>query len=157
LTARAVAAIDRLGATTVRSFLEVPLRRVYRLPGSKIRQEVVEAFNALRVRFPELVPKRALSKETDTSTEAASSSIDVLLDALNFIRKTHLREASAQSLLASLISGFAWPCGWPAAARWPPAHTRLDGARAPGSVGASLRNHCAPGAVAAFFYPMAAS
>jgi serine/threonine protein kinase len=122
LTARAVAAIDRLGATTVRSFLEVPLRRVYRLPGSKIRQEVVEAFNALRVRFPELVPKRALSKETETATEVAeagSTSIDVLVpDALNFIQKKPASEKQVfQCLLGVTDSGFAWPCEWPAAAQ----------------------------------------
>ena len=121
LTARAVAAIDRLGATTVRDFLEIPLRRIYRLPGSKIRQEVVESFNALRVRFPDLVPKRALSKDADSAWDvavSAATSIDVLApDAFNFIRK---KTASEQSVFYAIFglaeTGYAWPYAWPATA-----------------------------------------
>jgi hypothetical protein len=47
------------------------------LPGSKIRQEVVEAFNALRLRYPDLVPKRALSKEADSAWDVAVSAATV--------------------------------------------------------------------------------
>lgn len=121
LTPRAVAAIDRLGATTVKDFLAVPLRRAYRLPGSKIRREVVEAFNALRVRFPELVPKRAGAKEAEASTElgeAAATSIDVLApEALNFIQKRPTSERQVLHCLLGLNdSGFEIPYQWPAAA-----------------------------------------
>lgn len=122
LTPRAVAAIDRLGATTVKDFLAVPLRRAYRLPGSKIRKEVVEAFNTLRTRFPDLVPKRAGAKETEAATElgeAATTSIDVLApETLNFIQR---RSASEKQVLHCLLgmndSGFEWPYEWPAAAQ----------------------------------------
>jgi len=122
LSPRAVAAIDRLGATTVRDFLAVPLRRAYRLPGSKIRREVVEAFNALRARFPDFVPKRSTAKETDTATElgeAATTSIDVLVpEALSFIQKRPASEKQVfQSLLGLSDSGFNWPYEWPAAAQ----------------------------------------
>jgi serine/threonine protein kinase len=121
LTPRAIAAIDRLGATTVRDFLAVPLRRAYRLPGSKIRREVVEAFNALRNRFPDLVPKRTTAKETDMATDLGetATSIDVLVpEALNFIQKRPTSEKQVfQCLLGLNDSGFVWPYEWPAAAQ----------------------------------------
>ena len=122
LTPRAIAAIDRLGATTVKDFLSVPLRRAYRLPGSKIRREVVEAFTALRARFPDLVPKRTAAKETDTATElgeAAATSIDVLApEALNFIQKRPDSEKQVfQCLLGLNDSSFDSPYEWPAAAQ----------------------------------------
>ena len=122
LTPRAVAAIDRLGATTVKDFLAVPLRRAYRLPGSKIRREVVEAFNALRARFPDLVPKRIAAKEADTTTdpgEGAATSIDVLVpEALNLIQKRPGSEKQVfQCLLGLNDSGFDSPYEWPAAAQ----------------------------------------
>ena len=122
LTARAVAAIDRLGATTVRDFLAVPLRRTYRLPGSKIRREVVEAFNALRARFPDLVPKRSTAKETEAATElgeAAATSIDVLVpETLHFIQKRPASEKQVfQHVLGLSDAGFAPSYDWPAAAQ----------------------------------------
>ncbi len=122
LTPRAVAAIDRLGATTVKDFLAVPLRRAYRLPGSKIRKEVVEAFTALRARYPDLVPKRTATKETEATTElgeAATTSIDVLVpEALNFIQKRPTSEKQVfHSLLGLNDAGFDSPYEWPAAAQ----------------------------------------
>jgi serine/threonine protein kinase len=122
LTPRAVAAIDRLGATTVRDFLAVPLRRTYRLPGSKIREEVAEAFTALRARFPDLVPKRTTAKEADTASdlgETSATSIDVLVpEILNFIQKRPVSEKQViRCLLGLSESGFIWPYEWPAAAQ----------------------------------------
>jgi serine/threonine protein kinase len=119
LTPRAVAAIDRLGATCVRDFLDVPLRRIYRLPGSRIRQEVVEAFNALRLRFPELVPNRALAKDAESALDVAvsgSTSIDVLAsDAFSFVPKKTVPERQVFAALFGITdAGFAWPYIWPA-------------------------------------------
>jgi serine/threonine protein kinase len=125
LSGRSMAAIDRLGATTVRDLLQVPLRRIYRLPGSKIRKEVVELTNLLRGRtdLSQGMPSGKDAALLGELGDIAETSVDALAqEAFSFLkRRSHSEKQVLQFLLGwegeKPVPDYQWPSGAEVATR----------------------------------------
>ena len=116
-----VAAIDRLGVATVGELLQVPLRRIYWLPGSNIRKEVLDLTNLLRSQtdLAAGAPSGGEAPQAGELGEVADTSADSLAkEAFSFLKRRSPTERHVLDYLlgwegARPASSCNWPSGSP--------------------------------------------